>query len=53
MTAGAQKREYDAITRRIAAEVDGPVLDWGAGYGQVTARLNGAGVEVEAFDYDP
>jgi SAM-dependent methyltransferase len=53
VTAGAQKREYDAITRRIAAEVDGPVLDWGAGYGQVTARLNGAGVEVEAFDYDP
>jgi SAM-dependent methyltransferase len=52
ITAGAQRREYEAITRRIAAEVDGRVLDWGAGLGQVTALLIRAGVAAEAFDYD-
>jgi SAM-dependent methyltransferase len=51
--AGAQRREYEAITRRIAAAVDGRVLDWGAGFGQVTDLLTRAGVDVEAFDYDP
>ena len=50
--AGAQRREYEAITRRIAADVDGRVLDWGAGLGQVTHLLTKAGVDVEAFDYD-
>jgi SAM-dependent methyltransferase len=53
ITAGAQRREYEAITRRIAASVDGRVLDWGAGLGQVTALLIEAGVDVEAYDYDP
>jgi SAM-dependent methyltransferase len=53
ITAGAQQREYRAIVRLIASETRGPVLDWGAGFGQVTAMLVEAGVHVEAFDFDP
>lgn len=49
---GPQGREYDAIVGRIAA--DGPcrILDWGAGQGQVTARLLEHGFEVRSYDYE-
>jgi len=50
---GPQGREYDAIVERIAA--DGPcrILDWGAGHGQVTARLLAHGFDVRSYDYAP
>ena len=38
---------------RIAAEVAGPVLDWGCGHGQVSALLQAAGVEVVSLEWDP
>jgi SAM-dependent methyltransferase len=48
---GPQMREYVQIADRIAAECVGPVLDWGAGFGQITHLLLERGVQVEAFDY--
>jgi ubiquinone/menaquinone biosynthesis C-methylase UbiE len=48
---GPQMREYVQIADRIAAEHSGPVLDWGAGFGQITHLLLERGVQVEAFDY--
>jgi SAM-dependent methyltransferase len=48
-----QMLQYRAIARRIAADRPGRVLDWGCGFGQVTALLVERGVEVEPFDYRP
>lgn len=46
-------REYAALADRIAAERPGRVLDWGCGWGQVTALLRERGVDVHPFDYRP
>jgi SAM-dependent methyltransferase len=53
MSSGPQGREYDAIADRIAADGRRHVLDWGAGHGQMTARLLQRGIDVTAFDYVP
>ena len=45
--------EYEAIVDQIARDRPGRLLDWGAGFGQVSALLHGAGVDVTAFDYQP
>ena len=50
---GPQGREYDAIADRVAADRPEHVLDWGAGHGQVTHRLQRRGITVTAYDYDP
>jgi SAM-dependent methyltransferase len=50
---GPQGREYDAIADRVAADAPAHVLDWGAGHGQMTARLMRRGLEVTAYDYEP
>jgi ubiquinone/menaquinone biosynthesis C-methylase UbiE len=50
---GPQWREYEAIVERIARDRPRRVLDWGCGWGQVTALLVGAGLDVSAFDYRP
>ena len=42
---------YRALVRDLAARGPGRVLDWGCGWGQVTALLREAGVETTAFDY--
>jgi 2-polyprenyl-3-methyl-5-hydroxy-6-metoxy-1,4-benzoquinol methylase len=46
-------REYEAITRRIKADVPSRILDWGCGHGQVSDLLSRAGLNVTAFDYRP
>ena len=53
VASGPQGREYDAIAERIAA--DGPchILDWGAGHGQMTARLMERGFDVSSYDFSP
>lgn len=46
-------REYEVLAERIAAERPGRLLDWGCGWGQVSALLHDRGVEVHPFDYRP
>ncbi len=46
-------REYEALADAIAADRPGRLLDWGCGWGQVTALLRERGVEVAPFDYRP
>jgi SAM-dependent methyltransferase len=48
-----QLREYDAIADRIATDAPGRILDWGCGFGQMTALLRERSVDVEAFDFRP
>jgi len=48
-----QLREYDEIADRIARDGPGRMLDWGCGFGQMTALLRGRGLDVEAFDFRP
>jgi ubiquinone/menaquinone biosynthesis C-methylase UbiE len=48
---GAQMREYETLADRVARDVDGKVLDWGCGWGQVTKLLSDRGVDVEPYDY--
>jgi SAM-dependent methyltransferase len=53
LRSGPQMREYEALADRIAADRPGRVLDWGCGWGQVTALLRDRGVDVHPFDYRP
>ena len=48
---GPQGREYRAIVERIVADRPASVLDWGCGFGQITALLSGRGVDITAYDY--
>jgi len=43
--------EYGAIARRITDDGARTVLDWGAGWGQVSQLLAGHGLDVSSFDY--
>ena len=43
--------QYRALARALAARHPGRLLDWGCGWGQVTALLRDEGVDVVAFDY--
>jgi ubiquinone/menaquinone biosynthesis C-methylase UbiE len=45
--------QYRALARDLAVRGPGRVLDWGCGWGQVTALLKEQGVETVAFDYRP
>lgn len=53
LRSGPQMREYDAIAKRIAADAPDRVLDWGAGFGQMSALLHDLGLTVTAFDHNP
>jgi SAM-dependent methyltransferase len=46
-----QLLQYERLAHRLADRAPGRVLDWGCGYGQVTALLRSKGVETIAFDY--
>jgi SAM-dependent methyltransferase len=48
-----QARQYELIADRIAAQRPERVLDWGCGWGQMTALLRERGVDVASFDYRP
>jgi SAM-dependent methyltransferase len=43
--------QYEALARSLARGNPGRLLDWGCGYGQVTALLREEGVDAVAFDY--
>ena len=45
--------QYRALARDLARRGPGRVLDWGCGFGQVTALLREEGVDVVAFDHRP
>jgi len=51
LRSGPQAREYAELADRLAAAAPGRVLDWGCGWGQVSALLVQRDVEVEPFDY--
>jgi SAM-dependent methyltransferase len=53
LRSGPQMREYEALVDRIAADGPGRLLDWGCGWGQVTALLRERGVDVRPYDYRP
>jgi SAM-dependent methyltransferase len=42
---------YQELARGLARRKPGRLLDWGCGFGQVTALLRDLGVEAVAFDY--
>jgi SAM-dependent methyltransferase len=45
--------QYRTLARDVADRGLGRVLDWGCGFGQVTALLREHGVDAVAFDYRP
>lgn len=51
LRSGPQMLQYEALARRLAEREPGRLLDWGCGFGQVTALLRACGVEAVAFDY--
>jgi ubiquinone/menaquinone biosynthesis C-methylase UbiE len=51
LRSGPQMLQYNALADDLAAREPGRVLDWGCGYGQVTALLRTRGVDVVPFDY--
>jgi SAM-dependent methyltransferase len=53
LRARTQGFQYDAIADRIAELRPVRVLDWGAGWGQMTRRIRARGVTCEAYDYWP
>ena len=53
LRSGPQMREYEAFADQMAADRPGRVLDWGCGWGQVSALLHERGVDVQPFDYRP
>jgi 2-polyprenyl-3-methyl-5-hydroxy-6-metoxy-1,4-benzoquinol methylase len=53
LRAVAQGFQYDAIADRIAQLAPQRVLDWGAGWGQMTQRIRARGITCEAYDYWP
>ena len=53
LRAVAQGYQYDAIADRVAQLAPQRVLDWGAGWGQMTQRIRARGVTCEPYDYWP
>jgi SAM-dependent methyltransferase len=51
LRAETQRREYQAIVNRIAADAPACVLDWGCGYGQISDMLRRQGLDVASFEY--
>lgn len=45
--------QYRSLARSLAERKPGRLLDWGCGFGQVTALLRAEDVDVVAFDFRP
>jgi ubiquinone/menaquinone biosynthesis C-methylase UbiE len=52
LRSGPQMLQYRSLARDLARRGAGRVLDWGCGWGQVTALLREQGVDTVAFDHD-
>ena len=48
-----QMLQYQSLARSLAARNSGRLLDWGCGFGQVTALLRKEGVDAVAFEFRP
>jgi SAM-dependent methyltransferase len=48
-----QMLQYQALARDLARRAPRRVLDWGCGFGQMSALLREEGVDVVPFDYRP
>jgi SAM-dependent methyltransferase len=53
LRSGPQMLQYEALASDLARRSPGRLLDWGCGFGQVTAFLRERGVDAVAFDYRP
>jgi ubiquinone/menaquinone biosynthesis C-methylase UbiE len=51
LRAPLQMRQYEQIADRVASDRPGRVLDWGCGYGQMTALLRDRGLDVASFEW--
>jgi ubiquinone/menaquinone biosynthesis C-methylase UbiE len=51
LRSGPQMLQYQALARDLARRRPGRLLDWGCGWGQVTALLLQHGVDAVAFDH--
>ena len=51
LRSGPQRREYERIADRIAADAPGHVLDWGCGWGLQSELMRERGLEVTSFEY--
>jgi ubiquinone/menaquinone biosynthesis C-methylase UbiE len=51
LRSGPQMLMYRALAQDLVRRDPGKVLDWGCGWGQITALLREEGVDTTAFDY--
>jgi ubiquinone/menaquinone biosynthesis C-methylase UbiE len=51
LRSGPQMLMYRALARELAGRSPGRLLDWGCGWGQMTALLRGLEVDALAYDY--
>jgi SAM-dependent methyltransferase len=51
LRSGPQMLQYRSLAHSLAASDPGRLLDWGCGFGQVTALLREEGVDAVAFEY--
>jgi len=52
LRSGPQRREYEAVADRIAADAPGHVLDWGCGWGLQSELMLQRGLRVTSFEYE-
>jgi 2-polyprenyl-3-methyl-5-hydroxy-6-metoxy-1,4-benzoquinol methylase len=53
LRSGPQMLMYETLARELARRRPGRLLDWGCGWGQVSALLAARGVDVVAYDVRP
>ena len=53
LRSGPQMLMYETLARGLARRRPGRLLDWGCGWGQVSALLDDQGVDVVAYDVRP
>lgn len=53
LRSGPQMLMYETLARELASRRPGRLLDWGCGFGQVSALLEAHGVDVVAYDVRP